>query len=198
MNMHKTLVAVSIITSSLCGFPLSGWAALPDDAPVSERIVVADATPLTLEEMQNIRGGFMDPTGLIYNFAVNVQTAINGAEIFSRSITVSPSGLGGQLAATASSNLFPQNLPSNFSVSMIGNGNGIVVNNTANGTTTALNQTASGVPASIVLNTSNNSNIAQTVSLALTLKNLSSVMNLAHLTIPPALAQNGALRGLGF
>jgi hypothetical protein len=108
MNVHETHAAVSIVVASLCGFPLSGWAALPEGAPVSEQIVVADATPLTLEEMQDIRGGFMDPTGLIYNFAVNVQTAINGAEIFSRSITVSPSGIGGQWTATASANLFPQ------------------------------------------------------------------------------------------
>lgn len=164
-----------------------------------ERIVLADATPLSLSEMQDIRGGFIDPTGLIYNFAVNVRTAMNGAEIFSRSIVVAPTGIHGNLQATTVANVSPQNVPDTMSVSMIGNGKGVSIVDHASGKhTTVYNQTAGGAPASIVMNTTSNQNIAQTVDVTLTLKGLAQVAGFFRASAQAAIMQHMGKHPLGF
>ena len=164
----------------------------------SERIVLAEATPLTSSEMQDMRGGFIDPSGLIYNFAVDVQTALNGVAVFTRSLTISPSGSGGQFQAAAHASLLPKNFPSNFNVTMIDNGKGVTVTDTSGNSSTVLNQSASGAPTSVIMNTSSNTNLSQSVNVTLTLKNVSSVMNFVHATTQAAMGQHAAMRSLGF
>jgi hypothetical protein len=195
MNKQKTLVSLLALVLPLCAFP---FAAHADEQAVEERIVLAEATPLSSEEMQDLRGGFIDPTGMIYNFSVNVKTALDGSEVFTRSLNVSPSGPGGQFQATTNANLMPQNFPSNVSVSMIGNGNGVAVTDAAGQRTTILNETASGAPASIILNTHDDRNIAQTVNLTLTLKNMASSMNLSRAANQSSMVQRFSGHGLGF
>lgn len=159
-------------------------------------ITLADADPLTDEEMQDLRGGFVDPTGLIYRFAVNVETALNGSPVFTRSLTVSPSGKSGALQASSSANLLPQNIPPNLAVAMIGNGEGIQVSD-ENGTTTIMNQNAAGVPSSIILNPSSNRAISQTVGMALTLRN-TNMSTFATAARNAAQSARTATRTLGF
>jgi hypothetical protein len=171
---------------------------LPSRAADSERLILADATPLSLSEMQSIRGGFIDPTGLIYNFAVNVRTALNGAEIFTRSIIVAPAGGSGHLEATTNANVLPQNVPNTLNVSMIGKGKGVSIVDSDGNRTTVLNQTANGSPASIVVNTSNNRNIAQSVDVTLTLRGLSSIAGYIKASAQTAIMQHMNMRSLGF
>jgi hypothetical protein len=191
--------AKSEYVSSPSPLPVAEAAAAPVVFPHNtERVVLAEADPLSTGEMGALRGGFIDPTGLILNFAVNVQTDINGAQIFTRSFTVSPLSSTGALQAVANANLLPKNLPANLSLGLIGNGQGVAITNPNGQTTTVLNQTATGAPASIVLNTSNNTTIAQSVAVTLALKNLSSISNFARSATQSALAQHTALRGLGF
>ena len=176
--------------------------AMGKESPVSpvtnpDNIIVADAAPLSSDEMSELRGGFIDPSGLIFNFAVNVRTDLNGALVFTRSLTVTPSGISGQLQATASNNVLPQNLPGNVSIGVIGNGNGITVTNASGQTTTILNQTAGGAPASIIVNNASNANVTQAVNVALTLKNVAAMTGFLHMTTQSALAQNNVLHSLG-
>ncbi|MDR3424178.1 MAG: hypothetical protein P4M13_03745 [Alphaproteobacteria bacterium] len=200
MKIRTTLTAIFAATVLMCAAaPAFGEEArdlmpLPD----SGRIVLADATPLTSAEMQDIRGGFSDPSGLIYNFSVNVQTDVQGATVFTRSISLSPSGSGGQFQAVANASLLPQNFPSNLSISMIGNGTGVTISNASGQNITILNQAANGAPASIILNTSSNANIGQSVNVGLTLQNMTTVMNFVHTTTQAALAQVSGLHSLGF
>ena len=172
--------------------------ALPLPKPSTERILLADANPLSSVEMNELRGGFIDPTGLIINFAVNVQTDLNGAQIFTKSFTITPSGPNGALQGVGNTNLISKNAPGNLNVGLIGNGTGILITNPNGQMTTVLNQTAAGTPSSIVMNTANNTNIAQSVAVSLALKNLSSVSNYVHTVTQSALAQRTALRSLGF
>ena len=145
MNIRQSSVLLATVTAFavLC-FPSIGQATLGDELAM-EKFVVADAPALSTHEMGELRGGFMDPTGLLYNFTVNVQTALNGAQIFTRSIVVAPD-LNGQLQATATANLIAQNIPSNLLVNLIGNGQGVNITNAisaANAETAAAATTAS-------------------------------------------------------
>lgn len=162
-----------------------------------DRLMIAEATPLTPEEMQDLRAGFIDPTGLIYNFAVNVRTALNGADVFTRYITVSPS-IGGSLQATTATALAAASIPEGLSVNIIGGGKGIFVVDANGDQSLILNQTPGGAPTSTVLNTISNSSIRQSVDMALTLNQLTPVMALARTPIAAALEQSMALRSLGF
>jgi hypothetical protein len=198
-NAMKALAMLFIF-----GLLVTGWttgnaqAAETPDASAPDTMEMADATPLSADQMGQTRGGFADPGGLIYNFAVDVQTAVNGAEVFSRSLSVSP-GINGQLQATSSGGLVPQNLPTGMNISVIGNNAGLKIANSAGQvTTTIMNQTAAGVPSSIIINTGNNQMITQTVGLNLTLPNMATIMSYVHASIPPAaLIQQSNLRSIG-
>ena len=105
---NKTMLTLALCALAVCAVSRPGYAALPSPRiPGMDYIALADAVPLSSDEMGNLRGGFIDPTGLIYNFAVNVQTALNGAEVFTRSLNISPSGPNGQMQATSTSSLLP-------------------------------------------------------------------------------------------
>jgi hypothetical protein len=171
---------------------------LSNDIVPNDELMVADAAPLSADQMDQARGGFADPSGLIYRFSVDVQTALNGSEVFTRSLTVMP-GINGQFQATTSANVIGANIPAGLNVAMIGNGSGVRVTDAAGNVTTVFNQTAAGVPSSIILNNANNRTISQTVNLNLVLPNLSTIMNFVHASLPSAaMAQQNAVRGLGF
>lgn len=135
----------------------------------SDRIVLADVRPLSGSEMQDIRAGFIDPTGMIYRFAVRVRTALNGVEIFSRSIVVAAEESVGTLNATSVASLATENIPEGTTASVIDNGAGVVLSDSSGTSTTIMNQTASGAPSSIVINSVNNTAITQTVKMTLQL-----------------------------
>ena len=198
---NKTMLTLALCALAVCAVSRPGYAALPSPRiPGMDYIALADAVPLSSDEMGNLRGGFIDPTGLIYNFAVNVQTALNGAEVFTRSLNISPSGPNGQMQATSTSSLLPKNIPSGFNVGVIGNGTGVTVSNTSGNVATFLNQTAAGAPASIIISTGSGLNAAQSVNATLTLRNISSIARFVHSMAPQtaAMAQHTALRSLGF
>ena len=155
--------------------------------------------PMSLSEMSETRGGFVDVSGLIRDFTVNVHTALNGAMIFSRSLVVAPSPETGQFAASATSNVISQNVPTDVIVSEINKGAGVTIIDPAGQQTTILNQTDAGAPASVVMNTASQQNITQTVDVVLTLKNMATVMNYVHnSTQSAAMVQNNAMRSLRF
>jgi len=191
----KTATLTAIMGAAILGLASHPASAFPSSG--TAHIVLADATPLSLSEMENLRGGFADPSGLIYQFAVDVKTLLNGSEVFSRSIVVAPSN--GQLQATTASNLAPNNSAGGLSISMLGNGAGIIVTDANGNSTTALSQTANGTPASIILNTGSGRNLTQSVNISLTLQNMTSIMNFLHTaTQGAAMAQHSSIRALGF
>ncbi len=161
-----------------------------------ERIVIAEARLLAPDEMQELRGGFIDPTGLIYKFAVNVQTALNGAEIFTRTITVSPT-FDKHLQATTETALNSSNIPNNFNVLVLREGQGVSISNEDGGHSIVLNQTPGGPPISAILNTMNDSTIKQSVNMSLTINEMTPIMNSLRTSIGAALEQNSALRSVG-
>jgi hypothetical protein len=173
----------------------ASMAAAPS-APAEEKIVVADAAPLSTDEMNTVRGGFADPTGMIRLFFVNVKTQLNGSTVFERSLVVAPSSTG-QLQASANNDMITQNVPASFTVNMLGNGNGVSVTNAA-GTTTILNQTTSGAPSSIIFNSASDRNVAQSVNLSLILQNTAAMTsNIRNANQAAAMAQHSAVRGIG-
>jgi hypothetical protein len=134
---------------------------------------MAGAKPLSDREMSNARGGFIDPTGMILRFAVDVKTQIDGAMTFVRSIVMAPDA-SGHLAASSTSQMQAQNLPAGTTASIIDNGRGVTVTD-SKGNTTALNQTASGVLASIITNTADFRQVTQTMNIDLVLQNVHSI-----------------------
>ncbi len=173
--------------------------AVPADSlpkPCADCIVISEAKQLALEEMQEVRGGFIDQTGLIYNFAVNVRTALNGAEVFTRTLTVSPA-LDKHLQATTATSLLTENIPKDLSVNIVGEGKGLSVANAEGGHALILNQTPKGLPISAVLNTLSNSDINQTISLTLKLNQIPPLINILSSSLGTALEQNTALHTLG-
>jgi len=159
-------------------------------------IVISENKRLAPEEMREVRGGFIDPTGLVYNFAVNVRTALNGAEVFTRTITVSPA-VDRHLQATVATALLTEKIPKDLSVKIVGEGKGLFVSNADGGHSLILNQTPQGIPISAVLNTLSNSDINQTVSMTLKLNQVTPMLNALRSPLGAALEQNSAIRSLG-
>lgn len=81
---------------------------------------------------------------------------------------------------------------------MIGDGSGVLVTDTNGSGTKILNQTASGAPASIILNATSSNNVAQTVNMTLTLKNMSSIIDFARTTVHAVPAPTANMHFLGF
>jgi hypothetical protein len=205
MKIQKTIGTLMVTLMALCAFSTasSGKPAkstgLASSALDAERVVFSDATPLSDKEMQNLRGGFIDPTGMIVSFAVDIRAALDGAEIFTRSFNVSrPDHHSAELQMTTQSAVLTQNVPSNVNVSMIGEGKGIRVTDASGNRTTILNQTSAGAPSSIIFNTSDNTNITQTVNMSLTLNNMSSIMDFAKTAAHGIRVPTAGMRFLGF
>jgi hypothetical protein len=150
---------------------------LPQRAVATENedvLVMADAQPLATEDMAEMRAGFIDPSGLIFSFGVNVQTQIDGALMYVRSLVLQADPAG-QLTATANTQLLSQNLPAGVTANIINNGGGVQVTD-KNGNTTIVNQTANGALANIIMNTANNRNVTQTMNIDLVLQHVQSIM----------------------
>jgi len=202
-----TMLTVALCAAALCAVSHPAYADLRsiDSLDLAQnadldRVALADAAPLSQDEMSDLRGGFIDPTGLIYNFSVNVQTALNGANVFTRSIDLSSVGPNGQLQASTSSTILPNNIPTGLNVGVIGNGSGVTVTNANGAVTTIMNQTAAGAPASIIVSTGSNLNVTQMVNATLTLQGLGAITNFLHGTVGQTaqLVQHVAMRSIGF
>lgn len=170
------------------------FCAVPATADMANSITIADATELTPGEMQRLRGGFIDPTGLIYSFAVNVQTALNGTEVFTRQVVVSP-GTGGEFQGSVNNNLLARNVDG-MRVSIIKNGAGVTAVDRNGLTTTLLNETETGIPSSIVINNGNDRNIAQSVEMTLKLNSIASTF--AQTRAAANVARRATMHDLGF
>ncbi len=150
---------------------------------------------LSDETMDEARAGFTDASGMIYRFAVDVRTEVDGAVTFTRQITLAPNAAG-QLQATSHVGMDASGLSQGTTATLINNGQGLQVTSPS-GTTTVLNQTASGALASVILNTANDQQITQTLNINLVLQNMPAI-NMRGLTNQvTGLAQAGNMRQIG-
>lgn len=164
-----------------------------------DQVTLTEAAELlSPTEMKDLRGGFIDTTGLICNFAVNVETLINGIEVFTKNITVAATGTGSELQASANATLALQNLSSALKVSFENDGSGLTIAGANGQTTTVINQTSGGAPSSIVINTADNTDITQSVSVSLTLATQAAVAKYVNATARTALMNRVSIRSLGF
>lgn len=158
-------LAAVLLTSTMLSFtPLAAQASLiePDDdiAMLSETIPA--------EEMAGLSGGFIDASGFIIRFAVDVRAQIDGALLFLRSFVLDQ--VNGKLQATDDSfKLLSENLPNGSQAAVVNDGGGVIITNAQGDQTVVLNENAKGLPSSIVNNTANGLNLSQTVALDLTL-----------------------------
>ncbi len=208
--MMRTILSVILFVGMLSVLPASAQAShrvkhsslpvvitsVPQDP---DSIDVADIKPMSDSDMDNLRGGFVDPTGLIYRFSIDVQVALDGSKIYSRSFTLAPTGPSNQLQATSTTNLAAQTIPNNLNVNLLNNGSGLIITDAKGHTTSVLNQTSAGAPASIIINTADNRTISQSVKVSLTTQNTPFLAN-SQLTnsIGSALAQHSVLHSIGF
>jgi len=165
----------------------------------ADEIVIADAIALSPHDMEETRAGFIDPTGYLVKFAVDVKTQIDGALTFVRSMVLQPDA-SGQFQTTASSQVMPQNLPEGTTARITANGTGAVVTS-SQGITTVLTQGANGSIANIIFNTANNRDITQTMNLDLVLRNVNAALGpigLHNLNAPAGLNQGAHMHTLGF
>lgn len=141
------------------------------DTLMDDEIVIADAEVLHTTDMEDLRGGWIDPTGLIYRFAVDVHTHVDGIVSYARSLVLQ-AGIDGHLQATSSTQLQEApNLPTGTIANIIDEGKGLVVSDDS-GTTTILNQTQSGALANVIMNSANNRVVSQTMDISIVLNNL--------------------------
>ncbi len=158
-------LAAVLLTSTMLSFtPLAAQASLiePDDniSMLSETIPA--------EEMAGLSGGFIDASGFIIRFAVDVRAQIDGALLFLRSFVLDQ--VNGKLQATDDSfKLLSENLPNGSQAAVVNDGGGVIITNAQGDQTVVLNENAKGLPSSIVNNTANGLNLSQTVALDLTL-----------------------------
>lgn len=159
-----------------------------------DNLQIAEAE-LSDETMDEARAGFTDASGMIYRFAVDVRTQIDGAVTFTRQITLDHDA-SGQLQAAQIVGVDTTGLPTGATATLINNGQGIRVTSTT-GATTVLNQTASGALASIIMNTANDQQITQTMNINLVLQNMPAVNMTGLNNTVTGLAQIGNLRQIG-
>ena len=192
--MKKTPLLITAATGLFLLCAAQTMAQTPD----GEIVLAAADTRLSADEMENLRGGFADPSGLIYRFAVDVQTTLEGARIFSRSLVVTPTGAGQFQAATAATAAH-ENLPANVTMNVLSNGTGVLLTDESGQKTTVINQTAGGAPTSIIANTASNREIAQSVNVTLTLQSMKAVSEFSRAATQSAtFVQHTAMRALGF
>lgn len=188
-------LAAVLLTSTMLSFtPLAAQASLiePDDdiAMLSETIPA--------EEMAGLSGGFIDASGFIIRFAVDVRAQIDGALLFMRSFVLDQ--VNGKLQATEDSfKLLSENLPNGSQAAVVNDGGGVVITNSQGEQTVVLNENAKGLPSSIVNNTANGLNLSQTVGLDLTLSAaLIDQINLAQQNIAIGnIADSVQVQGIG-
>ncbi len=165
----RPLLSAAIMVAALFAFAPSAQAYAPD---ADDAMIELSAPRLSDAEMDTMRGGFFDPTGLIFRFAVDVQTHIDGMVEFVRSIVMMPD-IKGNLVASAQADLQTVELPAGTTASMVSGGRGVVVTD-EKGTTTALNQTTQGALANIIMNTADNREITQKMDINIVLKGVES------------------------
>jgi hypothetical protein len=194
--LTPALMAAFFLTGGMN--PVLANGALEDELGLPDNeIVLAEADVLPASEMEETRGGFRDPSGFIYRFAVDVRTHVNGAVSYARSLVLEP-GANGQLHATSTAQIQEApNLPVGTIAKIIENGKGIEVNDSS-GKTTVLNQTQSGSIASVITNTANNRVISQTMDINIILKNIPNLIaNGRNLGNVSAFAQGIRGRAMG-
>ena len=168
----------------------------PDD-----QLIMADAGIVSAQDMGEMRGGFIDASGFIYKFAVDVKSHIDGALMFVRSLVLETghNGHGFQVAST--SQVMTENLPQGATADVLKNGAGVVVSSDE-GKTTMINQPSSGIFSSVILNAADNRNISQTVNIDLVLQNVNNSLGqlsaLRTMNAPASLFQSARMHSVGF
>lgn len=180
--------------------PVSVSVVEPETGEDIAPFMVAEAEQLPDAVMNEMRAGFIDPSGMIYRFAVDVRTEMDGALAFVRSIVLQADPQG-QLQATNTMQLLSQNLPAGAVANVLNNGGGLAITD-KNGNTTLLNQTPTGALANVIINTADNRNITQTMNIDIVLNHVQTIAGAANAGhIPPALAglaQGAHMHKLGF
>lgn len=165
-----------------------------------DEVVLAEAQILPDKEMAELRAGFIDPTGFIYKFAVDVQSHVNGALMFVRSLVLQP-GLNGHFEATKNTQLLAENLPDNTKADVLDQGAGVVLTS-EEGKTTLLNQTSNHSFTNVILNTANNRIVSQTMNIDLVLQNMKIIMahvsSIKNINAPTGLHQLSRMHTVGF
>jgi hypothetical protein len=186
----------------------------PSELDLVGAIEVADA------DMGQVRGGFFDPTGLIFRFAVDIKSQIDGALMFVRSLVLQHTDTihdsvqqsvqaslpkseapDSGLVASSSSEVIQQNIPQGTEVKVMENGSGLVISN-SQGQTTLINQTAEGAFSNVIMNTADNRIITQTMNVDLVLQNMTNVINsvadIRNRMAPAGLSQISHMHTIGF
>ena len=193
LSVLLSLVAGLIMLMGLPFHGASAMAALDD-------VAMEGGRSLSNGEMDELRAGFMDPSGHLFRFAIDVHSMVDGTLMFVRSLVLQV-GRHGQFEATASNQVLPQNLPAGMTANVVDNGAGVVVSD-KNGNSTLLNQTANGALASVILNTANNRNLSQTMDINIVLQHVQGAMgttlSAAHRMPFNNLGNVGQMHRLGF
>lgn len=185
----------------------------PSELDLAGAIEVADA------DMGDVRGGFIDPTGMIFRFAVDIKSQIDGALMFVRSLVLQhtdtiheavqqsvhaslPKSEGSSgLVASSSSEVIQENIPQGTDVKVMENGSGLVISN-SQGQTTLINQTEAGAFSNVIMNTADNRIITQTMNIDLVLQNMTNVINsvadIRSRMAPAGLGQIAHMHTIGF
>ncbi|MGB4100291.1 MAG: hypothetical protein WBK91_00045 [Alphaproteobacteria bacterium] len=196
---RRNLVSATLIVAALLG-ATAGKAEVAPGLDNGQEIVLA-AQNLSRDEMAGLSGGFIDPNGFIYRFAVNVQTQLDGMLLFVRSFVLET--VNNQLQVAENSHqLYDQNLGDGKQAAVTGNGDAVVITDGQGGQTVAQNQLSNGLPSSVINNTANGMNIAQSVGLDLTISTalLDHIsLNQQNFVLSDLAANTGAnIRQLGF
>lgn len=150
-----------------CLLPLTAHA---DDS--MDELTLAEAEVLSTSDMGQLRAGFVDPSGYLVSFAVDVRTTIDGSLMFVRSLVLSM--VNGQFQTTDSSQLVSGGIPTGATANLIDDGKGVSITD-ENGNTTLLNQTAQGTFANVILNAASNRDIAQNMNINIVLGNMQTI-----------------------
>lgn len=189
------LITLFVVIFLSAVFPVKGVMAQEMD----DNVLLTGAKRISDKDMDNMRAGFIDPSGMIYRFAVDVKTQIDGAITFVRSIVMMPD-INGHLSATSNTQFGNSNMQNGVVANVINNGRGVSVSD-SKGKTTVLNQTDSGALASIVLNSADNRLITQSMDINIVLQGVQTAMihaNGGALSSINGLMQGARMHNLGF
>lgn len=194
------MITRTTLRTALALAMLAAYSVPANAMDASDSISLAGATHISDQEMSTMRAGFFDPTGLIFSFAVDVQTQIDGALKFIRSIVMKTNPTG-QMTASSTASIQTNTLPTASVATVVDNGRGVTVSD-SKGTTTVLNQTDTGTLASVVVNTADNRQISQQIDINLVLKGAEVSRYLSHGSryrhSINGINQMSRMRGLGF
>lgn len=228
IGLHHTLccAALAFVLFAISGVPEAHAAAknknrkadgIAHIMPSSDDVVqLAEAQIVPLTEMDTMRAGFIDPTGLIFRFAVDIRSRIDGALLFARSIVLQRHQNNDALQAVNNTvpsskelhitsntqQLVEQNIPEGNMAKVLGNGAGIVLSDAKGGQTAILNQVSSGAFSSVITNTADYRAISQTLNIDIVLQNIQTSMGslsaLRNLHAPTGLNQISRMHTIGF